>query len=391
MAAAGSPASRELPDARGLSDGRWRRVGSPSPPPLPPTPLGRDALLCPFLSLPMGGDGGTVGSDDEVTRSGHHRAAAIIVEWLTRLRISDDGGNTWIDISENANCSTTDASITAGKSAKELIATIRFHAQELFGNHQALEKVVVPLGGTLIGTTMAWFVMPIALRKLHKAAVIEPNISAYLPQAWKGAFVVSFVWFLHRWKTNFIANSLSKETAIGIDRERLSAFDKVSSLGLIGLGVIALAEAFGVPVQSILTVGGVGGVATAFAARDILGNMLSGLSLQFSKPFSVGDYIKVIMNKSRAMWHVSVAKLPVRTGDIEKIPAVTEEIKSELMSNPKIDAAYCYLSQLGSSQGELTVGCNIRGTKREEWSSTEQDILLKAAGVLKKHQLWSTV
>ncbi|KAK3154912.1 hypothetical protein QOZ80_2BG0196560 [Eleusine coracana subsp. coracana] len=359
-----------------------------------------------------------------------------------------------------------------GKNAKELIDTIRFHAQELFGNHQALEKVVVPLGGTLIGTTMAWFVMPIALRKLHKyaskgplmkiwgdsnkkdlsyqtslwsamedpakyiitfmafsqmAAVIEPNISAYLPQAWKGAFVVSFVWFLHRWKTNFIANSLSKETAIGIDRERLSAFDKVSSLGLIGLGVIALAEAFGVPVQSILTVGGVGGVATAFAARDILGNMLSGLSLQFSKPFSVGDYIKagsiegqvveigltstslinteklpvvvpnslfssqVIMNKSRAMWHVSVAKLPVRTGDIEKIPAVTEEIKAELMSNPKIDAPYCYLSQLGSSQGELTVGCNIRGTKREEWSSTEQDILLKAAGVLKKHQLWSTV
>ena len=35
------------------------------------------------------------------------------------------------------------------------------------------------------------------------------------------------------------------------------------------------------------------GVATAFATRDILGNMLSGFSLQFSRPFSVGDYIKV--------------------------------------------------------------------------------------------------
>ncbi|GJN21851.1 hypothetical protein PR202_gb09371 [Eleusine coracana subsp. coracana] len=219
---------------------------------------------------------------------------------VSEIGATDDGGNTWIDISENANCSTTDASITAGKNAKELIDTIRFHAQELFGNHQALEKVVVV---RLVGLCSDWY---------HNG-------------------------------------------------------------------------------MSILTVGGVGGVATAFAARDILGNMLSGLSLQFSKPFSVGDYIKVIMNKSRAMWHVSVAKLPVRTGDIEKIPAVTEEIKAELMSNPKIDAPYCYLSQLGSSQGELTVGCNIRGTKREEWSSTEQDILLKAAGVLKKHQLWSTV
>jgi len=35
------------------------------------------------------------------------------------------------------------------------------------------------------------------------------------------------------------------------------------------------------------------GVATAFAARDVLGNILSGFSLQFSKPFSVNDYIKV--------------------------------------------------------------------------------------------------
>jgi hypothetical protein len=44
--------------------------------------------------------------------------------------------------------------------------------------------------------------------------------------------------------TSFL--TVSKRTDIGIDRERLSAFDKVSSLGLIAHGIIALAEAFGV-------------------------------------------------------------------------------------------------------------------------------------------------
>ena len=37
----------------------------------------------------------------------------------------------------------------------------------------------------------------------------------------------------------------------------------------------------------------VAGMATAFAARDLLGNLLSGLGIQFSRPFSEGDYITV--------------------------------------------------------------------------------------------------
>lgn len=45
--------------------------------------------------------------------------------------------------------------------------------------------------------------------------------------------------------------------------------------------------------SSIISALSCAGVATAFAARDILGNVLSGLSMQFSKPFSLGDTIKV--------------------------------------------------------------------------------------------------
>jgi MscS family membrane protein len=70
----------------------------------------------------------------------------------------------------------------------------------------------------------------------------------------------------------------------------------------------------------------------------------------------------MIVNKSRAQWHASVAKLPVRIEDIEKIPAITKEIKVMLMSNSKIDAPYCSLSRLESSTGELTIGCNIKST-----------------------------
>lgn len=215
---------------------------------------------------------------------------------------------------------------------------------------------------------------------------------------------------------------MTNQSAIGMDRDRLLTFDKVSSLALIALGGMALAEACGVPVQSILTVGGVGGVATAFAARDVLGNILSGLSLQFSKPFLVGDNIKagsiegkvieigltstllinpenlpvvvpnslfssqIIVNKSRAVWRARVVKIPVIIEDLEKIPTISEEIKVKLRSNPNIDAPYCYLSRLESSHGELTIGCNIKSMRRDEWTTVEQDILLKAASIVKQYE-----
>ena len=92
-----------------------------------------------------------------------------------------------------------------------------------------------------------------------RAMLIAPSISSYLPQACRGAFVLSFVWFRHRWKTNFIARAMTNLDTSNIDRDKISAFDKVSSLGLIGLAVMGIAEACGMAVQSILTVGGVGG------------------------------------------------------------------------------------------------------------------------------------
>ena len=90
-----------------------------------------------------------------------------------------DGGNTWIDMSEKAHCSATDASTSAGKNLKDLNDAITLHVQELFSNHADLEKVVVPLGGTLIGAAMAWFVMPIVLRKLHKYASEGPLMTIW--------------------------------------------------------------------------------------------------------------------------------------------------------------------------------------------------------------------
>ncbi|XP_061968647.1 mechanosensitive ion channel protein 1, mitochondrial-like isoform X2 [Populus nigra] len=257
------------------------------------------------------------GNDVDVSNSG-----AIVSDWINKVK--------------EAWQSTVDAVTYSGQKAIETSDELTPYAQQLLDSHPYLKNVVVPVGSTLTGTVVAWVVMPRLLRRFHKyslqtpAALLSGGISGeqipyeksilgaledplryvitfmafsqiavmvapttiasqYIAQVWRGAAILSFVWFLHRWKTNVFNRVIASAT---VDQEKLLTLDRVSSVGLFVIGLMALAEACGVAVQSFLTVGGIGGVATAFAAKDVLGNVLSGLSMQFSKPFSLGDTIK---------------------------------------------------------------------------------------------------
>ncbi|KAJ4837180.1 U2 snRNP complex subunit msl1 [Turnera subulata] len=357
------------------------------------------------------------------------------------------GGGEWIDKVKDAWGSAVEAVTNTGQKAKEASDQLTPYVQGLLDSHPYLENVIVPAGSTLIGTVMAWVVMPRILRRFHRYALQTPAAllsgstsgeqvpyeqsflgaledparylitfmaftqiavmvapttiaSTYIAPAWRGAAIMSFVWFLYRWKTNVYTRALASGSLASLDREKMVALDKISSVGLFVIGTMAFAEACGVAVQSILTVGGIGGVATAFASRDILGNVLSGLSMQFSKPFSLGDTIKagsvegqvvdmgltttlllnaeklpvtvpnslfssqVIVNKSRAQWRAMVRNIPVRIDDLDKMPLISNDIKSMLKSNAKVflekEAPYCFLSKIESSFAELTFGCNLK-------------------------------
>ncbi|CAA7403771.1 unnamed protein product [Spirodela intermedia] len=386
------------------------------------------------------------------------------------IQSTEAGGNEWVDIFNRAYQSALDAATNTQRMAKEASDEVVPYIDRLFESHPYLKEIVIPVGWTLSATVLAWLVLPRLLRRLHHyvnqtsiallsggspqesvpyekslwgsledparylitfiafsqlGVFIAPTTSQYLSQAWRGALVLSVVWFLHRWKTNIFSLGLTKRVTLGLDRDRLVALDKLSSVGLIILGMMALAEACGIAVQSILTVGGIGGVATAFAAKDILGNLLSGLSLQFSHPFSIGDSIKagsiegrvvemgltttslinqenfpiivpnslfssqVIVNKTRAQFRALVKTIPFCIDDLEKIPDVSESVKSMLKGHPAViferEVPYCFLSRIEDSYAELTLGCTLRNKGKAELYATEQDILLQVTQIIRQH------
>lgn len=383
-----------------------------------------------------------------------------------------DVGRDWLERVKDGWQSAVDAASFTGQKAREVSDEFSPHVDKILDSHPYLKNEIAPVGMTLTATLLAWVVMPRLLRRFHKYSMRSPVAilsgstsieeipyeksfwgaledplrylvtfyafsqigkmvaptaiaSEFVSQACRGAVILSLVWFIYRWKTNVFSRALASQNFSGLDREKLLTLDKVSSVGLFAIGLMALAEASGVAVQSMLTVGGIGGVATAFAARDILGNVLSGLTMQFSQPFSLGDTIKagaiegqviemglmttsllsaekfpivvpnslfssqVIINKSRAQWRAITKKIPFQVADFSTVSKISDDIKSMLRSHPKVflgkEAPYCFLSQIESSYAELTIGCNLKRMGKEELFSTEQDILLQSVQIMKEN------
>ncbi|KAJ0034217.1 hypothetical protein Pint_25622 [Pistacia integerrima] len=89
---------------------------------------------------------------------------------------------------------------------------------------------------------------------------------------------------------------------------------------------------------------------------------------------------QLIVNKSCAQWRAVAIKIPLHIDDLDKIPQISNDIKSMLRSNTKVflgrEAPYCFLSQIESSFTELTLGCILKTMSKDELYTTEQDIRL---------------
>lgn len=78
------------------------------------------------------------------------------------------GGSDWPDKVKEIWKSTVDAVTNAGEKAKEVSGEVTPQVQQLFDAHPYLKDVVVPAGGTMVGTLLAWMVLPRLLRRFHK-------------------------------------------------------------------------------------------------------------------------------------------------------------------------------------------------------------------------------
>jgi small conductance mechanosensitive channel len=94
-----------------------------------------------------------------------------------------------------------------------------------------------------------------------------------------------------RWVGNLIHRWLKTKA---YDEPVSNLIVKVVKLLIIGfIGIMALGQ-MGVQITPLIAGIGVAGVGLSLAMQGILGNLVAGLTIIFSKPFSIGEYIELL-------------------------------------------------------------------------------------------------
>ncbi len=105
-------------------------------------------------------------------------------------------------------------------------------------------------------------------------------------------------------------------------------------LGFIVLLILIGLSHLGIDITALLAGLGVGGIAVALAAQNILGDLLASLSIVLDKPFVVGDYI-VAGNEKGTVEHIGIKTTRLRSLSGEELILSNKDLLESRVQNFK--------------------------------------------------------
>jgi len=107
---------------------------------------------------------------------------------------------------------------------------------------------------------------------------------------------IAVAWFIMRIVDAIIRNyiaPLTKKSKSKFDDTLFPIIKSLVDFSIIAITLIVILQNLGIQVTGLIAGLGIGGLAFALAAKDMLGNMFGGAAILADKPFQVGDRVKV--------------------------------------------------------------------------------------------------
>lgn len=266
------------------------------------------------------------------------------------------------------------------------------------------------LGGTKVWVIFVWLcAIAVPLLKFHPSVNISARHIAVVATAIQ--IVIWGVRAVGKWRDCFLERRMGNDTssvaAIGLLGTFLQAFLVVVVM-LLGLSNL------GIDVGALIAGLGIGGIAIALAAQNVLGDLLASLSIVLDKPFVVGDAITV-GDKNGTVEHIGVKTTRVRalSGEQlvfsnksllesqiqnfkrmqerravikigvtystpqEKLKAIPGWMRGFIESDSMLRFDRCHLSGLGASSIDYELVFKVLSSDYNNFMNSQQDFLLK--------------
>lgn len=242
------------------------------------------------------------------------------------------------------------------------------------------------------------------------------------------ALVVCVAWFLVQFagKVARAVELQRRESGDEVDHTTLDALVKLARLVTVVVAVLVVAQTVGFQVTGLLALGGVGGIAVGFAAKDILANFFGGLTIYLDRPFSVGEWIRspdksiegtveyiswrhtrirafnknpiyvpnavftniVVENPSRMSHRRIKETVGLRYDDFALVAPIVADIKAMLQQHEDIDGTQTLIvnfTQFGASSLDILIYTFTKTTVWVTFHAVKQDVLLKVGQIIASH------
>ncbi len=240
--------------------------------------------------------------------------------------------------------------------------------------------------------------------------------------------VLLFAWFLMRLIREGEEAIITKyeDTSEAYDRATMDAITKLLQMFVIITGTLVVLQTLGVSVSGVLALGGIGGLAIGFAAKDLLANFFGGLMIYLDRPFAVGDWIRspdreiegdveqigwrltrirtfdkrplyipnaifttiAVENPSRMSNRRIYETIGIRYDDADKMEPIVRAVEQMLRAHPEIDTSRILMVNFNTFAPSSLDFFVYTFTKTTDWAhyhEVKQDVLLKILGIIESH------
>src|SRR5690606_23495493 len=255
-----------------------------------------------------------------------------------------------------------------------------------------------------------------------------PALAGPIQTMRKAGIIVCIAWFLVQFIRHFGESAMRSRLDGGekVDVTTMDALSKLGRLTVVTVASLMIMQAFGLSISSLLAIGGIGGIAVGFAARDVLANFLGGLTIYLDRPFSVGDWIRspdkeiegtveeinwrhtrvrafnknpiyvpnalfttvVVENPSRMTHRRLHEKIAIRYADLPKMAAIVEDIRAMLLAHAGIDTTQTMIvafNKYDVSGLEIYIYCFANTVVWVRFHEIKHDVLLKIGDIITRH------